>query len=320
MGTKVTSSSGSVLEEPEIQKLQMQAKIFKENSLNKLNALKSTTQLLERQTFSGCILYQQAFAQLFGDSVRTFKFQLSQHMNNLETLLNAETLHEMDSKSALTQSVKFQTFHMLAPKCATYNGRSTFANPKYLKIAQFEKPRLYEILYDTSDPANRFCPNGEETLTLEKESRSKLDKDKNYLSRLNPRASQDEDAKSIRTTIDDICQLKSGSQGKVTQLLHGGKVDSEPTHVSRVDIPHIHACKQTLGLSARTSFNGQKQQRIELNADALYNEKQENLRVWLLNNTDSRKTSARMVSQKMNNLQKNKTFDHSRSSLGLQWQ
>ncbi|GJV47105.1 hypothetical protein Tco_1437317 [Tanacetum coccineum] len=98
METKNTSSSGSVLEEPEIQKLQMQAKIFKENSLNKLNALKSTTQLLERQS----ILYQQAFAQLFGDSVRTFKFQLSQHMNNLETLLNEETLHEMDSKSALS--------------------------------------------------------------------------------------------------------------------------------------------------------------------------------------------------------------------------
>ncbi|GJR15728.1 hypothetical protein Tco_0798380 [Tanacetum coccineum] len=67
---------------------------------------------------------------------------------------------------------------MLAPKCATYKGRSTFANPKYLKIAQSEKPRLYEIPYDTSDPANRFCPNGEETVTLEKESRSKLDKDK----------------------------------------------------------------------------------------------------------------------------------------------
>ncbi|GJX37741.1 hypothetical protein Tco_0251044 [Tanacetum coccineum] len=98
MGTKVTSSSGSVLEEPEIQKLQMQAKIFKENSLNKLNALKSTAQLLENQS----IWYQQAFARLFGDSFRTFTFQLSQHMNNLETLLNAETLHEMDSKSALS--------------------------------------------------------------------------------------------------------------------------------------------------------------------------------------------------------------------------
>ncbi|GKC01891.1 hypothetical protein Tco_0993501 [Tanacetum coccineum] len=336
MGTKVTSSSGSVLEEPEIQKLQMQAKIFKENSLNKLNALKSTTQLLERQTFSGCPLYQQAFAQLFGDGVRTFKFQLSQHMNNLETQLNAETLHEMDSKSALsvikaqferfinsdllkpldiysrsfssdreevlpakssstdtpleqvqnndennvfanerqhseknsaecvdkrdalanlianltldteenktilkqlkkanasltqelekcktnldetnsalsqlegylkentkvisdlkvkedkdidkmiemdkqlkflneivyTRNQSIQTIHMLAPKCSTYNGRPT--------LAQSEKPCLYEIPFDTSDPANRFAPEREETTTLDNESRSKLNKD-----------------------------------------------------------------------------------------------------------------------------------------------
>ncbi|GJW98743.1 hypothetical protein Tco_0180551 [Tanacetum coccineum] len=34
-----------------------------------------------------------------------------------------------------------------------------------------------KIPYDTSDHANRFCPNGEETVTLEKESRSKLNKD-----------------------------------------------------------------------------------------------------------------------------------------------
>ncbi|GKA87473.1 hypothetical protein Tco_0809237 [Tanacetum coccineum] len=47
-----------------------------------------------------------------------------------------------------------------------------------LLVLHFDpKPRLYEIPYDTSDPANRFCPNGEETVTLEKESRSKLDKD-----------------------------------------------------------------------------------------------------------------------------------------------
>ncbi|GKA97416.1 hypothetical protein Tco_0825310 [Tanacetum coccineum] len=107
MGTKVTSSSGSVLEEPEIQKLQMQAKIFKENSLNEKNALKSTTQLLDIQSE----WYQEAFARLFGDSFRTFKFQLSHHMNNLETLLNEETLHEMDSKSALSViKVQFERF------------------------------------------------------------------------------------------------------------------------------------------------------------------------------------------------------------------
>ncbi|GJS25516.1 hypothetical protein Tco_0454148 [Tanacetum coccineum] len=47
----------------------------------------------------------------------------------------------------------------------------------YLKKAQSEKPCLYEIPYDTSDPANSFVPDREDTLTLEKESRSKLNKD-----------------------------------------------------------------------------------------------------------------------------------------------
>ncbi|GJX83632.1 hypothetical protein Tco_0333113 [Tanacetum coccineum] len=42
--------------------------------------------------------------------------------------------------------------------------RSTFANPKYLKKAQSDKPRLYEIPYDTSDPANRFCPDWKTTV------------------------------------------------------------------------------------------------------------------------------------------------------------
>ncbi|GJU36813.1 hypothetical protein Tco_1185167 [Tanacetum coccineum] len=78
-----------------------------------------------------------------------------------------------------------------------------------------------------------------------------------------------------------------------------GKVESESTHGSNVDIPHIHACKQTLGLSAGTSFNGQKQQRIDLNADALYNVKQENLRV-----------CSGLVLHQM-------TSDHNRSELGI---
>ncbi|GJU67172.1 hypothetical protein Tco_1253431 [Tanacetum coccineum] len=66
---------------------------------------------------------------------------------------------------------------MLAPKGPTFNGRRTFANPMYLIKAQSEKPCLYEIPYDQSDPANRLVPDREETLTLEKESRSKLNKD-----------------------------------------------------------------------------------------------------------------------------------------------
>ncbi|GJS81891.1 hypothetical protein Tco_0748432 [Tanacetum coccineum] len=47
----------------------------------------------------------------------------------------------------------------------------------YLKKAQYEKPCLYAIPHDQSDPANRLIPDREETLTLEEESRSKLNKD-----------------------------------------------------------------------------------------------------------------------------------------------
>ncbi|GJZ49285.1 hypothetical protein Tco_0603475 [Tanacetum coccineum] len=92
------------------------------------------------------------------------------------------------------------------------------------------------------------------------------------------------------------------------------KVESEPTHGSNVDIPHIHACKQTLGLSAGTSFNGQKQQRIDITADALYNEKQENLRVWLLKFLISKKPVPECSGLVLHQM----TSDHNRSELGIQ--
>ncbi|GKB76859.1 hypothetical protein Tco_0943754 [Tanacetum coccineum] len=102
MEPKDTLSSCSDVKEKEIQQLQMQEKILKENSMNKFNPFKTTTQRLERQTFTTCPLFQQAFAHLFSKDVRTFKFELSQNMQNLERQLNKETLHEKVSKSDLT--------------------------------------------------------------------------------------------------------------------------------------------------------------------------------------------------------------------------
>nr|GFA19754.1 hypothetical protein [Tanacetum cinerariifolium] len=66
---------------------------------------------------------------------------------------------------------------MMAPKVPTYNGRPTFANSRYLKLAQSEIPCLYAFPYDQSSHANRLIPDEEETLALERESRSKLNKD-----------------------------------------------------------------------------------------------------------------------------------------------
>nr|GEU90128.1 ribonuclease H-like domain-containing protein [Tanacetum cinerariifolium] len=89
--------------------------------------------------------------------------------------LKAYEIPVVKEKHDKNQSI--QTIHMLAPKGPTFNGRPTFANLMYLKKAQSEKPCLYEISCDQSDPANTLVPDREETLTLERESQSKVNKD-----------------------------------------------------------------------------------------------------------------------------------------------
>ncbi|GJY23511.1 hypothetical protein Tco_0397169 [Tanacetum coccineum] len=96
---------------------------------------------------------------------------------DIDKMISMEKQLKFLNEIVYKRNQSIQTIHMLAPKGPTFNGRPTFANPMYLKKAQYEKPCLYEIPYDQSDPANRLVPDREETLTLEKESRSKLNKD-----------------------------------------------------------------------------------------------------------------------------------------------
>ncbi|GKB18879.1 hypothetical protein Tco_0852802 [Tanacetum coccineum] len=150
---------------------------------------------------------------------------------------------------------------MLAPKCATYNGRLTFANPKYLKTANLKNPDLYEIPFDTSDPANKFAPEREETMTLDNESRSKLNKDivKPY----------------DYTKQNSLYQLERTKEVRKTMWRKPFDLESSNARQEQCN----SEVKKLIENCKGTSFNGQKQQRIDLNADALYNEKQENLRV-----------------------------------------
>ncbi|GJZ17915.1 integrase, catalytic region, zinc finger, CCHC-type containing protein [Tanacetum coccineum] len=55
-----------------------------------------------------------------------------------------------------------------------YYSRSTMLIPNILKKAQSDKSLLYQIPYDTSDPANRFAPDGEEIVTLTEEIKIKI--------------------------------------------------------------------------------------------------------------------------------------------------
>ncbi|GJR08970.1 hypothetical protein Tco_0791622 [Tanacetum coccineum] len=115
METKNTSSSGSDLEEPEIQKLQMQAKNLKENSLNKLNALKTTIQHLSSSNHSMYYEFREAFHRLFDANEGLFRSVLSRNMQNLEMQFSNETLHEKDSNSEL-RAIKGQFEHFIHSK------------------------------------------------------------------------------------------------------------------------------------------------------------------------------------------------------------
>ncbi|GJU22112.1 hypothetical protein Tco_1155454 [Tanacetum coccineum] len=95
---------------------------------------------------------------------------------DIDKMISMEKQLKFLNEIVYKRNQSIQTIHMLAPKGPTFNGRPTFANPLYLKKAQYEKPCLYEIPYDQYDPTNRLVLDKEETLTLEKESRSKLNK------------------------------------------------------------------------------------------------------------------------------------------------
>ncbi|GJW00374.1 hypothetical protein Tco_1555625 [Tanacetum coccineum] len=100
--------------------------------------------------------------------------------------------------------------------------------------------------------------------------------------------SQQERHSRLMNKFDKFVAVEGESLTSVYERNAGGRT-SKPTHGSIIDITYMmHAIP--LGVSeAGTSFNGQKQQRIDLNADVLYTANQENLRVWLLKMLISKK-------------------------------
>nr|GEW66074.1 hypothetical protein [Tanacetum cinerariifolium] len=96
---------------------------------------------------------------------------------DIDKMISMEKQLKFLNEIIYKKNQSIQTNHMLAPNGLTFNGRPTFANPMYLKRAQSEKPCLYEIPNDQSDPIKRRVPDREVTLTLKRESQSKLNKD-----------------------------------------------------------------------------------------------------------------------------------------------
>ncbi|GJV97318.1 hypothetical protein Tco_1548895 [Tanacetum coccineum] len=108
METKDTLSSCSDSDEQEIQQLQKQAKNLKEISINKLNALKTNYQRLERQTFTHSLLFERAFSRLFSNDVRTFNLTSSyiQRCSSLPIMIPMLEKQGKTSKTTLKWKAK----------------------------------------------------------------------------------------------------------------------------------------------------------------------------------------------------------------------
>nr|GFA65291.1 hypothetical protein [Tanacetum cinerariifolium] len=124
-------------------------------------------------------------------TILEMKKELSVHQETIYILSQAKEAHiklyktrkdkELDKVIALENKVKvldnivyktgqsLQTMNMLNSKCKT-----SFAKPEFLKKAQRENPRLYDIGCYNDNVALMLAPESDEVIRLEKESRSKL--------------------------------------------------------------------------------------------------------------------------------------------------
>ncbi|GKA28621.1 hypothetical protein Tco_0714866 [Tanacetum coccineum] len=148
METKDTLSSCSDLDEQEIQQLKKQAKILKENSLNKLNALHTTTQHLSSSNNLMYYTFRDAFHRLFEAEKRTFRSVLSQNIQNLESQLNKETLHEKDSNSDLRViKVQFDKFiHSKVLEPSNYNSYDLETRRDFKEYTHMEAQTFKETI------------------------------------------------------------------------------------------------------------------------------------------------------------------------------
>ncbi|GJX07333.1 hypothetical protein Tco_0195265 [Tanacetum coccineum] len=153
METKDTLSLCSDLDKQEIQQLQKQAKILKENSLNKLNALKTTTQHLSSSNTSMYYEFREAFHRLFNADVGTFKDVLSRNMQNLERQPNKETLHEKDFNSGLSMiKVQFDNFiHSSVLELSNSNSHALEITQDFKSYTNIEAQTFKETIIQNMD-------------------------------------------------------------------------------------------------------------------------------------------------------------------------
>nr|GFB22416.1 hypothetical protein [Tanacetum cinerariifolium] len=118
---------------------------------DKLSALQETISILSQQKEAQIKLYK------------------TREDKELEKVITLENKVKVLDNIVYKTGQLVQTMNMLNNKC-----RTSFAKPEFLKKAQRDNPRLYDIGYYNDNLALMLAPESDEVISLEKESRSML--------------------------------------------------------------------------------------------------------------------------------------------------
>nr|GEW99451.1 hypothetical protein [Tanacetum cinerariifolium] len=131
----------------------------------KINDLNQTILDMKKELFAHqettSILSQQKKAQL--------KFYKTREDKEIDKVIALENKVKVLDNIIYKTGQSVQTMNMLNRNCKT-----SFAKPEFLKKAQREKPRMYDIGCYNDNLALMLAPETDEVIHLEKESRSKL--------------------------------------------------------------------------------------------------------------------------------------------------
>ncbi|GJR88068.1 retrovirus-related pol polyprotein from transposon TNT 1-94 [Tanacetum coccineum] len=147
----------------------MSYKIESEKSSNeytqKINDLNQTISDMKKELFA----HQETISIMSQEKEAQIKFYKTREDKELDKVIALENKVKVLDDIVYKTGQSVQTMNMLNRNCKT-----SFAKPEFLKKAQRANPRLYDIGCYNDNLALMLAPESDETIRLDKESRSKL--------------------------------------------------------------------------------------------------------------------------------------------------
>nr|GEV57883.1 hypothetical protein [Tanacetum cinerariifolium] len=147
----------------------MSYKIESEMSFNKytqkINDLNQTISEMKKELFA----HQETITIMSQQKEAQIKFYKTREDNEIDKFIALENKVKVLDNIVYKTGQSVQTMNMLNRNCKT-----SFAKPEFLKKAQRENPRLYDIGCYNDNLVLMLAPESDEVIRLKKESRSKL--------------------------------------------------------------------------------------------------------------------------------------------------